>query len=85
MIRTGALPRPELPDGVELKGSYPEMAITNGVDPDLPALYERPGPTQDPAADLVPAQHVLGDLNAAEEEHHSEPGLLRQTPAPHQT
>jgi hypothetical protein len=45
-IRTGALPRPELPDGLELYGSYAEMAIANGVDPDLPALYERPAPAQ---------------------------------------
>ncbi|WP_381568180.1 DUF6283 family protein [Streptomyces eurythermus] len=41
MISTGVLPGPELPDGVELYGSYAEMAIANGVDPGLPALYER--------------------------------------------
>ncbi|WP_435852070.1 DUF6283 family protein [Streptomyces rubradiris] len=40
MIRTGVLPWPELPAGVELYDSYAEMAIANGVDPVLPTLVE---------------------------------------------
>ncbi|MER6684598.1 DUF6283 family protein [Streptomyces olivaceoviridis] len=55
MIRTGALPRPELPDGVQLYNSYAEMAIANGVDPGLPALYER---SAGQPADFVPLQDL---------------------------
>lgn len=58
MMDTDKLPRPELPDGVEAYGSYAEMAVANGVDPGLPALYARP--TQGPG-DLLPLQHFVDD------------------------
>ncbi|WP_240152152.1 DUF6283 family protein [Streptomyces mobaraensis] len=65
MMDAGALPRPELPAGIELYDSYAEMAAANGVDPDLPALHARPVPDQD-LADFVPLQHVLDDHYAGE-------------------
>ncbi|MFG2934071.1 DUF6283 family protein [Streptomyces achromogenes] len=56
MIRTGVLPRPELPDRIQLYDSYAEMAIANSVDPILPTLYERPAAQP---ADLVSLQEYL--------------------------
>ncbi|MFJ4700589.1 DUF6283 family protein [Streptomyces sp. NPDC088768] len=43
-MERGDVPRPTLPDGVDLYGSYAEMAIANGVDPDLPELWTQCNP-----------------------------------------
>jgi hypothetical protein len=47
LMATGQLPRPELPDGVELYDSYAEMAAANGV------------VAEQGAADLVPLQRFV--------------------------
>ncbi|MFB7470000.1 hypothetical protein [Kitasatospora sp. NPDC056184] len=39
LMESGVLSRPELPDNMELYASYAEMAIANGVSPDLPSPH----------------------------------------------
>ncbi|MFD3970212.1 DUF6283 family protein [Streptomyces cyaneofuscatus] len=62
---SGVLSRPKLPAGVKLYASYAEMAIANGVDPDLSALYAGPAPDED-GADLVPLRRFIEDHHALE-------------------
>ncbi|MDX3020072.1 DUF6283 family protein [Streptomyces acidiscabies] len=66
MMDAGVLARPELPDGVELYESYAEMAVANGVAPDLPALHARPVPAED-LADLVLLHRFFEDHYALED------------------
>lgn len=82
MMDSGVLARPKLPDGVELYGSYAEMAIANGVDPDLPALYAGPVPDED-GADIVSLRRFIEDhyaLEAAEWAEDLEHELKRSMP-----
>ncbi|MER5996616.1 DUF6283 family protein [Streptomyces viridosporus] len=47
LLRSGTLPLPDLADGTEVYGNYAEMAVANGVDPALPALYPGGSPVDD--------------------------------------
>ncbi|MFP8959033.1 DUF6283 family protein [Streptomyces nanhaiensis] len=59
LLRSGALPTPQLPDGTTVYGSYAEMAAANGVDPALPALY--PGAATETEEEDFVAMNALTD------------------------
>ncbi|CAL9665398.1 DUF6283 family protein [Streptomyces sp. Tu 3180] len=65
LLRSGTLPLPELPDGMQVYGSYAEMAVANGVDPALPALY----PGREPAC----GEENFVPMNAFKEDQEPSP------------
>jgi hypothetical protein len=64
MFRTGALAMPDLPDGVEVYGSYTEMAVANGVAADGPALQARPEQAP-PEEDFIPLGRFLDEAGSS--------------------